>query len=210
MLNKRDGESVEQLVQRILDEAKQNGRLSEQAAASLNRQSLSSSVTSGLHHKTNTNDLLPAAKIALAAASKAVASSAGAFSPKPTILPTSFHPFLDHRNIIDEAAQTVQRLQERRSPFPIRDEGISSRGRSQLLSTKLIPFEDRAKEISQGLRLQRSSSPLKLAQVSADEHLAVHIDQLVKSLHHCVLQRTMKEAKLRLLRGEDLASVGFQ
>jgi hypothetical protein len=208
VLNKRDGESVEQLVQRILNEAKHNGRLSEEAAALLKRQSLSSTVASGLRNAVHTDDdLLPSAKLALAA-SKAVIDSAGALSPKPTVLSTSAQSFLDQRNIADEAVQiAVQRVQGRRYPFPVRDDGMASSGRAQLLSTKLNSLQDQATDIAQGLRRQRSPSPPKFPSASTDEHLAEHIDQLVKNLHQCVLQRTMKEAQLRLLRGEDPASV---
>ena len=40
-------------------------------------------------------------------------------------------------------------------------------------------------------------------ELTDEKDITLHIDRLVKDLHHCVLQKTVKEAQLRLLLGEN-------
>eukprot|EP01040_Poterioochromonas_malhamensis_P022966 gene22966-28040_t len=121
----------------------------------------------------------------------------------------------------------TRRVLDKRYPFPVDSAtaaAFSSRSVSDTIAhqdgttthdvqTKLLHLQQQAREIVSRSRSPSPTRPKRFAAAAAaaavattsgaGEELTSEIDRLVKDLHHCVLQRTMKEAQLRLLRGED-------
>lgn len=256
VLGRKDGEGVDELVSRILREAKEHGRLSDYTVASL-RPPLSSTMMTqqqvstgpGQDHYT---DLLPSAKAAVDISSSMMAAvhsretsphhryttggaSSSSSSSSSRLLSAAAQSVLDH----DAVHRATRRVLDKRYPFPVDSTTAFPSNTQQQhmlehtllypshddskittndVQTKLLHLQQQAREI---VTRSRSTSPVRpnkrfattasatttsagvMMNHNGGEELTSEIDRLVKDLHHCVLQRTMKEAQLRLLRGED-------
>lgn len=258
VLGRKDGEGVDDLVSRILREAKEHGRLSEYTAASL-RPQLSTTTVASMPTMVATKaivsmgdphdyaDLLPSAKAAVDISSAARSRETSPHRyvtnsrnlshpmvpppPPPPLLASSgssrllsaaAQSVLDQQTLDHDAVHmATRRVLDKRYPFPVESTAtaFSSRSVSDTISqrdgtthdvqTKLLHLQQQAREIvsrsrsPSPTRPKRSAATTTTAMSGAGEELTSEIDRLVKDLHHCVLQRTMKEAQLRLLRGED-------
>jgi hypothetical protein len=247
VLGRKDGEGVDDLVSRILREAKEHGRLSEYTAASLRPQFSTTTTTTTMSTggPNDYADLLPSAKAAVDVSTAArsretsphryVTSSHNLSVPPPLpplassgssrLLSAAAQSVLDQQSLDHDAVHmATRRVLDKRYPFPVDSAtaaAFSSRSVSDTIAhqdgttthdvqTKLLHLQQQAREIVSRSRSPSPTRPKRFAAAAvatttsgAGEELTSEIDRLVKDLHHCVLQRTMKEAQLRLLRGED-------